>query len=137
MKLKHARRIAGISAGIVLLVAAAFVPKQEARAGEAAGTKEVAIVGTNHCLGCALKMEHGAKAQCSVYGHRHSLKVEKAMDAEGNNLAALQGRTLSYLENDKSAKLVKGEVFHGARVEVKGRLYEQESVIEVTEFKEP
>ena len=137
MNLITARKPVGISAGIVLLVAVAFVAKQEAKAGVPAGTKEVAIVGTNHCLGCALKKEHGAKAQCGVYGHRHSLKVEKAMDADGNELARLKGRTLGYLENDNSAKLVKGEVFHGARVEVKGRLYEQESVIEVTELKEP
>ncbi len=137
MRLKSSRRIASISAGVAFLAGITIAAELQAKPGEEAGVKEVVIVGTNYCLGCALKKAHGAGAQCSVYGHRHSLKVEKAMDSGGNELAALKGRTLNYLENDKSAKLVKGEVFHGARVEVKGRFYEQESVIEVAEFKEP
>ena len=136
MNFKSARKAVGISAAIVIFAVISHVAGKEAKSG-ASPAKEIAVVGTNYCLGCALKREHGAGAQCSVYGHRHGLKVEKARDGAGNELAALKGRTLSYLENDKSEKLFKGEVFHGARVEVKGRLYEKESVIEVTEIKEP
>lgn len=136
MASKSAMKAVGFAPAIIILAVVAHVAAKEAESG-ASAPKKVAVVGTNYCLGCALKKEHGAGAQCSIYGHRHSLKVENARDASGNELAALKGRTLSYLENDKSEKLVKGEVFHGARVEVKGRLYERESLIEVTEFKEP
>ncbi|MBI4589086.1 MAG: hypothetical protein HY725_09620 [Candidatus Rokubacteria bacterium] len=124
-----------ISAALVLPVVACAAGKDEKPA--ASGGSQVTVVGTNYCLGCALKKEHGAAAQCSKYGHRHSLKVEKAVDGSGKELAALRGRTLSYLDNEKSEQLVKGEVFHKERVEVKGRLYEAESVIEVVEIKSP
>lgn len=124
-----------ISAALVLPVIACAAGKDEKPA--ASGGNQVTVVGTNYCLGCALKKEHGAAAQCSKYGHRHSLKVEKAVDGGGKELAALRGRTLSYLDNEKSEQLVKGEAFHKERVEVKGRLYEAESVIEVVDLKSP
>jgi hypothetical protein len=97
----------------------------------------VTVVGTNYCLGCALKKEHGAAADCATYGHRHGLRVERAVDATGRELATLAGRTLAYLDNASSAPLIKGEAFHNERVEVRGRVYEAESVLEVAEFKAP
>jgi hypothetical protein len=124
-----------LSSALVLPVVACAAGKDEKPA--ASGGSQVTVVGMNYCLGCALKKEHGAAAQCSKYGHRHSLKVEKAVDGSGKELAAIRGRTLSYLDNEKAEQLVKGEAFHKERVEVKGRLYEPESVIEVVEFKAP
>jgi uncharacterized membrane protein len=137
MNSKRTLKAAGIATAIVFFAAAAYLTRSEAKPDAGAEKQEVTVVGTNYCVGCALKKEHGAAAQCSVYGHRHGLKVEKALDAQGQELAALKGRTLNYLENDKSTKLAKGEVFHGARVKVKGQLYESASTIEVAEFQEP
>ena len=95
----------------------------------------VTVVGENYCLGCALKKSHGAAAQCSVYGHRHVLKVESASGADGQAIPALVGDSLHYLDNDKSAPLLKGGELHGKRVEVKGRLFAPQRTLEVTELK--
>lgn len=99
--------------------------------------KEVTIYGTNYCLGCALKKSAGAKAQCSVYGHGHSLKIDKAVGVDGKVIKALTGKTLHYLQNDQASPLIKGEQFHGAPVEVKGKVFEDSLTVDVDSFGEP
>jgi hypothetical protein len=99
--------------------------------------KEVTIYGTNYCLGCALKKTAGAKAQCSVYGHVHSLKIDKAVGVDGKVVESLTGKTLHYLQNDQASPLIKGEKFHGAPVEVKGKVFEDSLTIDVNSFGEP
>jgi hypothetical protein len=121
----------------LILPTFAMAQGKDAKPAATAALNQVSIVGTNHCSGCALKKEQGAAAQCSKYGHRHSLKVEKALDATGKELPNMAGRTLAYLDNEKSEKLFKGDAFHGERVEVKGRLYSQEGIVEVQEYKAP
>ncbi len=117
---------------LVLLLLAAAITATTASAGS--GPQEVTVSGQNICLGCTLKSTAGAGAQCSIYGHRHSLKVESAKGADGKPIADLVGLTLHYLENDKSAALVKGEETHGKTIEIKGKLYRHEATLEVTEF---
>lgn len=138
MDVKGTLKAVMVSAAVLFPVVASATDKanKPPPPSASAGT-QVTIVGENYCLGCALKKEHGAAAQCSKYGHRHSLRVERAVDAGGKEMADLKGRTLSYLDNDKSEKLFKGEEFHKQRVEVKGRLFPQESVIDVQEYKVP
>jgi hypothetical protein len=121
----------------LILPAVAMAQGKDAKPAAVAAVSQVSLVGTNYCSGCALKKQNGAAAQCSKYGHRHSLKVEKAVDASGKELPDMAGRTLAYLENDKSEKLFRGEAFHGERVEVKGRLYAPEGIVEVQEYKAP
>ncbi|HHT9118075.1 MAG TPA: hypothetical protein ACFYD1_05550 [Candidatus Hypogeohydataceae bacterium YC38] len=99
--------------------------------------KEVTVYGTNYCLGCALKKTAGAKAQCSVYGHVHSLKIDKAVGADGKVIESLTGKTLHYLQNDQASPLIKGEQFHGAPVEVKGTVFEDSLTVDVDSFGEP
>lgn len=99
------------------------------------GNQDLSVIGENLCLGCSLKKEQSAKAQCSVYGHRHALRVESAKSKEGQDLPALGGQTLHYLDNDQSAPLLKEEGFHKKRVEVKGRLFAAERTLEVGEVK--
>lgn len=94
---------------------------------------EVVVVGTNYCLGCTLKSEQGAHAQCSIYGHRHGLLVESAK--AGDKSLELKGQTLHYLDNDPSAPLAKGEGTHGQKVEVHGKLYAEEHLLDVSTFK--
>lgn len=104
-------------------------------AEQRAEAQQVVLTGENLCLGCALKKSDGAAAQCSLYGHRHGLRVESARAADGSALADLAGQTVHYLDNDQSAALVKGESTHGQKVEVTGRLFAAEHVIEVASFK--
>lgn len=113
---------------------AAPTPSASSSGGELelARVQDVTVVGTNYCLGCALKKEQGAAAQCSQYGHRHALKVESARGANGA-LPQLVGHSLHYLDNDQSAKLVSGDEFHGKTVEVHGKLFGAERIIEVRE----
>ncbi len=86
--------------------------------------KRVSMKGTLACLGCDLKKAHGAKAQCSVYGHKHALKTA-------------DGKYYTFLENEKSEPLIKGEKWHGKPVEVTGLLFPGTQVLEVVEFKAP
>lgn len=89
------------------------------------------VVGSDYCLGCTLKKQKGAAAQCSIYGHKHALKVERATASDGRDLGSLAGGTLHYLENDKLKEAFKAGDFNGKRIEVTGKLYLDERVIEV------
>lgn len=88
----------------------------------AAPKKMVTLSGTLSCLGCDLKKAHGAGAQCSIYGHKHSLKT-------GN------GKYYTFLENAKSEPLIKGEEMHGKKVRVHGALFPGTQVIEVMNYR--
>ncbi|MCC6159801.1 MAG: hypothetical protein IT350_17240 [Deltaproteobacteria bacterium] len=127
--MKHSSRFARF---VVLFLLTTVVAATAATAGT--GPQEVTVVGQNICLGCTLKSTAGAGAQCSIYGHRHVLKVESAKGSDGKPIADLAGLSLHYLENEGSASLFKGEETHGKKVEIKGKLYRAESTIEVTEF---
>ena len=91
------------------------------------------LEGENFCLGCNLKKEKGAGAQCSLYGHKHSFKVTKALDEDGKELTGLEGWVLHYLENEKSEKLIDGH--HKERLVITGKVYPQERILEVATFK--
>ncbi len=125
--------IAWMFLGVVLFLGlglAAFA------AEEGSGTKpkdtknvvSVTVTGTNYCVGCALKKE-GAKAQCSVTGHGHALKVAMAKDATGKSIPGMKGWTLHYLSNEKGKKL--GESRHGETIIITGTVFKQERVLDV------
>lgn len=121
---------------LIGLLAVACAKEADEKPAVVPRSQQVTVVGENYCLGCALKKEEGAAAQCSVYGHRHALRVESAAGADGAPIAALAGESLHYLDNDQSAPLVKGEELHKKRVEVKGRLFAPERTLEVQEVKQ-
>jgi hypothetical protein len=91
-------------------------------AQDAAKAKTVKMKGTLACLGCDLKKAYGAGAQCSVYGHKHALKTAN-------------GKYYTFLENQKSEPLIKGEQLHGKSIQVTGSLFPRSQVIEVTDYK--
>ena len=91
----------------------------------------VTVEGTNICLGCTLKHEKGASAQCKIYGHRHTLKVEKAYDENGEELMYMVGWILHYLENDNSEEYIMGH--HNDELKIKGIVYKNERTLEVEE----
>ncbi|MBI4951527.1 MAG: hypothetical protein HY908_05805 [Myxococcales bacterium] len=135
------RKIIVLMAALALGIGAGACGKEPGAAAppaapaEALGSGDVTVIGQNVCLGCSLKKEQGARAQCSVYGHRHALRVESIMNADGKAIAGLAGQWLHYLDDDTGASLVKGDENHGKRVEVKGHLYAPERVLDVVEVK--
>ncbi len=93
----------------------------------------VTAEGKNICLGCTLKHEKGASAQCKIYGHRHTLNVEKAYDENGDELKYMAGWILHYLENDNSEEFITGH--HNDELKIKGIVYANARTLEVEEVK--
>lgn len=92
--------------------------------------KEVELVGKLVCLGCDLKANHGAAAQCSIYGHGHALKIEKTVDGRKQVLY------YTFLPNDKSKPLTEEEALHGKMVRGKGEVFPGSQVLQVESFSE-
>lgn len=108
-------------------------PQSEGTAGLAtAKSVEATVKGENICLGCTLKKEKGAGAQCSIYGHKHVLKVAGA-EAAGKDLTDMNGWVLHYLETQASESLIKEH--HGESLTIVGKVYPDERVLEVVSFK--
>ena len=116
--------------GIVLTVALALGLAVAWRA-EAAEHLEATVTGSNTCLGCSLKTDFCAGAQCSIYGHKHSLRVTKAV-AGGREVPEMNGWVLHYLETDMSQDLINKH--HGENLTVTGRVYPNERVLEAVSF---
>lgn len=89
----------------------------------------IVVTGDNVCLGCSLKTEQGAAAQCSVYGHTHALRVEKAT-VDGKAAPELKGKVLHYLPTSISEKLIKEH--HGEKLTLTGKVYTDAQVLEVS-----
>ena len=92
------------------------------------------VEGTNFCSGCVLKKAKGAGAQCSIFGHKHALKVNKAVGENGKELPYMPGLVLYYLETEKSQELI--NTHHGEKITAKGKVYPQERILEVDSFEE-
>jgi thioredoxin-related protein len=144
------KTVAAATAGIALVVALALAqssgtkqpsgagsPTKDAHVnehqGEAALGKavEATVTGSNFCLGCSLKKELGAGAQCSIYGHTHALRVTKAL-AGGKELSEMKGWVLHYLATDKSQDLINKH--DGENLIVTGKVYPNERVLEVMSY---
>lgn len=74
------------------------------------------------CLGCTLKKEKGAQAQCSVYGHKNAIRT-------GN------GKIWTILENDASNELINSHEYGGKEVEITGKKFIDAQIVEVESFK--
>ena len=115
-----------------LLFGSQCVMAKDVRKVDLETTKKIVVrvTGESVCLGCALKKEKGAKAQCSVFGHKHVLKVTTA-SADGNSLP-IKGWVLHYLETKNSQELITKP--HEKPVTISGVLYPAERVLEVIEI---
>jgi len=100
------------------------------------GHDEVVITGKVICLGCHLKKERGAKAQCSIYGHTNAIVLEKVIDHQGKKLNELNGKIYEFLRNDQSDKLIKDYSYVGKTIIVIGKIYPEANIIEVNFFKQ-
>ncbi len=104
-------------------------PKKDAASATAKATViEASVTGQNICLGCTLKSEKGASAQCSKYGHKHALRVTAA-SADGTDLANMKGWILYYLETDNAQPFIKEH--HNETLTLNGKVYVDERVLEV------
>ena len=89
---------------------------------------EVTLTGQNICLGCALKADKGAGAQCEKYGHKHVFKVATAV-VGGSDMPNMAGMIFHYLETAGSADLIKGR--HNETLKIVGKGYPYERTLEV------
>lgn len=92
--------------------------KAETKAG--ADNQKSTIKGTMVCLGCELKKGEGAHAACADFGHTHALKTE-------------DGKLVSLLEN-KYAKDLMSEKYHGKNVEINGVMFARANILDVQSF---
>lgn len=77
--------------------------------------------GTLVCLGCDLKKAEGARAACSVFGHKHALKTE-------------DGKYISLLENQYSRDLIAGEQYHNKPMQIHGVYHATANLLDVESF---
>ena len=103
------------------------------KATAAAEVIEATVEGENFCLGCSLKKEKGAAAQCKQYGHKHALKVTSAT-AAGKELPQMKGWILHYLDTDNAQPFIKEH--HGETLSMAGKVYTDERVFEVAKMEE-
>ncbi len=97
---------------------------------------EVVVTGKVICLGCFLKKEKSAQAQCSTYGHVNALRIEKIIDAQGMPVKEARGKIYQFLHNDQSDKLITDHGFTGKVVVVVGKIYPEANILEVHFYKE-
>lgn len=97
---------------------------------------EVVVTGKVICLGCHLKKEKQAKAQCSIYGHMNALLIEKAYDVKGKSIEAAKNKIYQFLHNDQSDKLIKGHDLVGKIIVITAKIYPEANVLEVSFFKQ-
>ena len=96
---------------------------------------EIVATGKVICLGCSLKKDKGANAQCSIYGHTNAIVLEKVIDHQGKKLNELKGKIYQFLHNDQSDSLIKDHSYVGKTVIVVGKIYPEANTIEVNFFK--
>ncbi|MBI2844662.1 MAG: hypothetical protein HYX78_14810 [Armatimonadetes bacterium] len=110
---------------LILAVIVALVVAAVAAALNAADSnkpKDVTLTGTLICMGCELKTQYGAKAQCNVYGHDHALK-------------AADGKIYTFLPNDNSKDLIAGKADKSAKITVTGTLFPGSQIVDVKDVK--
>ena len=81
-----------------------------------------ALTGTWTCLSCDLKGLDGSDhKQCEDAGHKHCLKLDN-------------GNYVFFLENDRSADIIKGGRKHDVRITVEGTYYPKAHTIDVQSY---
>ena len=82
------------------------------------------------CTSCDLKNTEGAKSQCSIYGCNYAIKIERVVNRDGELVEDETGKLYHILANDNSADLLQKK-YKGIDVIIVGKLYPEESVIEI------
>lgn len=84
-------------------------------------SNEMTFKGKLVCTACSLKKSDGANAQCSVFGHDHSILTK-------------EGKYIGFLPNKQSAPLIAGEKYHNKRVSVSGVFFANANLLDISSF---
>lgn len=129
--------ILGIQSGLVLAQEHSRMHHDaETGATPKLAADEVVITGRVICLGCTLKKEKQAKAQCSIYGHTNALLIEKIINVQGRRFDELKGKMYQFLHNEKSDELINDHSYAGKTIIIVGKIYPEANIVEVNYFKE-
>lgn len=107
---------------VVIVIAVAVMLSAILAAADKPKPKDVSLTGKLVCIGCELKSQYGANAQCSIYGHDHALKTA-------------DGKIYTFLPNDKSKDLIAGKAEKNAKVTVVGVVFPGSQIIDVRDAK--
>lgn len=125
------------SAVLALLVT---VAAPLAFAGDAADAKpegskgvKVTVTGTNYCLLSTLAADAAAEANAD-YAKLNALKVVTVLDADGNAVEGMEGKSLHYVPTKEAEALLVGDAHKDATVTVTGTLYDKAGAIVVESF---
>ncbi len=126
--------------GIFTLLVGFLLTGSVSTAKAQSGTKDkeqgsVTAIGALRCTSCDLKAAKAAATQCSVYGCQFAFKTEKVTDASGARVESHEGKIYHIIRNDRSKDLAHNE-HKKKRYEVKGKIYDEERVLEVVSFTE-
>jgi len=112
-------RTIGISILIAVVFGALIIADTQQAKAEG---KHASFKGKLVCLGCTLKGEEGARAECRNFGHTHALKTE-------------DGKFISFLENKYSEDLFKEGKYSGKNISVQGVYHADANLLDVNSYK--
>lgn len=90
------------------------------------------VIGENFCAACEVGDNYKAGSDCKKFGHLMALRVRMLLDSTGKETTFLRDRTLHYLPNDESARLV--NEYPTGLLSVRGLVYTREYLLEVKAF---
>lgn len=115
-------------AALVLALGLGAAVSAEDAAEEAVAVK---VTGVNYCVLCTLAK--GAEAAAG-FEKLNALKVTEALDADGNAIEGMAGKTLLYVPVKAAAELISGEANAGKTVTVTGKLFKCSGALVVESF---
>ena len=126
--------VAAVFAFVVVFVHGCADETSKGPTAKQAAVTEATVTGSNICLGCSLKKQKGAAAQCSIFGHKHGLKITKAVGPDGKDLPEMRGWVLHYLETEHSQDLITEH--RGETLIITGKVYPLERMLEVQVYRQ-
>lgn len=122
-----------LALAMVMAVTAAFAQDAEEAQEEGPKGVKVTVTGTNYCLLSTLAADAMAEADAN-FALLNALKVTEALDADGNAVEGMAGKTLHYVPTKAAQELLVGEANQGATVTVTGTVYVDAASIVVESF---
>jgi hypothetical protein len=89
------------------------------------------LIGENYCLHCSLVMDGDGDAACGPETCSYALRVEEALDEQGQPIKELEGVTLHYVKSEASKGLLSDEALFGEDVQIEGTVFTEEHALDV------
>ncbi len=93
----------------------------------------ITVTGVNYCLLCNLAEDEVAGADAD-YAKLNGLKVREAVNADGESVEELKGKTLHYLATKDGKELLTGDANRDKVIVVEGTLYKNANALAVKSF---